>query len=899
VLLLGGIHFAAGSMSKAAEILQKLIGSQNQLESGQKRNSIVSSDDLDKAIDYIEHDLDQLSLAGSVSDDEAHDDGSDAENQEILRNREKEENQQIVKIERIVERAITLYNSSLFMPLPPPVDKTQRPKNSAAGTKADMQLSLSASILKKNFLQGQRLQQLAMDSLKMFVRKLRNRRSQAYDDKNYDSFERVPWNMCPDILSYDIYMYPAVCWAVLLQANAERYLQNSVQFSQGLRIQRGELVLSTEDYVEQLEAAESFFTKAVQVVEAARFHGGYEAVDDDNSQRGRRTRSLLSKNSMLRDDDAIKSAASNLAAAFGEASATKSSVAVSTPKGVDTKSRHGSTVTRANKRGSAVSAAPSRRVTKMGEATIGTEDKEDLIDSVDEENATVTGPTDAESVIAKMTGMDMHLADTVDTSILKDALLNVKQLISLDSDMRTNRMVVSTANKSLVRQGVTEFNPWTGQLGNNALPSVFPTTNTGAKDDRPVNAVGQMRDSSLPEKKGVHITYNPKKDDPTSMRSEMIPTRAIFGLNEEISWIQWALGAVGGISLGFLGHSCMSVEELSECVSVDSEPKKPKIDSLNETTQASGPRLSESFLVEVRNRLLEVDTKLTLSDEIDVAAEEEAPTSNPNATFDPDNATSGAVSPKKRRGDYLLTLPSGQLETRLILLFILVKVTAELHWKKELLPSLLQLEKSFDILKQRYGASIAYRHELLIYGTMIQKFRLEYDQWLFLSAEVMSEGERAEVLMLQILPRAKKYHQAALDMMNMVQAQSNNPADPTGKDNGQLYLMKDSVKKLTNAYLGIGNIPVKVAPPTSNPTGYGSKKKSTEAAPPVVVIQPLGTLGELERLDDKEIEEKEKNDIKWLQKFGLARAKMVYKKFKEQFSCATQTATTSTVVVSF
>lgn len=900
---MGGVYFAAGLIAKAGEILFKLIGSQqnqqNTITEGGKRSSFVSADALDKAIDSIGHDLEQWSIAESKSEADSLQENSAAEDPEVVQRRLEEENQFIVKIERIVERSIMLYNSSLFMPQQPAPEKGQKLKNA---NKAEPPLALSAPALQQNLQQSQRLQQLAMDSLKMFVRKLRKRRSLAYDDRQYDAFERVPWNMCPDLLSNDLYMYPAVCWAILLQANAERFLQDSVQFSHGLKIQRGDVVLSTEDYQEQLDSMEAFFSKAIQVIEAARFHGGYEAVDEESPGKGgRRNRSVIGKNSAYGDEDAIKSAAADLATSLGGPSPTKSVLVAPPSKDsptVEPKTRHGSTISRPSKRGSA---AITRRgtATTGAKAATGAQSNEEKAAEEEETPSDPTTETDATTVITKMTSMDMHLADTIDTSLLKDVYLNVKQLVSMDNDMRTNRFVMSTANKSLVRQGVTEFNPWTGQLGSTMLPSIFPTTNTGVKtEERPSNAVGQIRDpegaTDSTNKKGVQVAYKPKHDDPLSLRSEMVPTKSTFGIDEASSWIQWALGAVGGISLGFLGHSCMSADELIACVTADNEPKKSKVDSLNETSSTNGPRLSEAFLIEIRNRLLEVDTKLTLTDEIDVTGEEDMAVTEPTVggegdatatetgTTDVTTTAETTSTKKKRRGDHLLTLPNGQLETRILLLFVLVKVTAELHWKKELLPSLLQLEKTFEILRQRYGASIAYRYELLIYGTMIQKFRLEYDQWLLLSSDVMSDGERAEVLMLQILPRAKKYYQTAVEMMTIMQAVNSNPLDPMARDNGQMYLLKDAVRRLTNVYIGVGNIPVKIQPPTQN-ASYGKKKPPTNEPPPQPTIQPPGTLEELERFSEKEVEDKEKNDLKWLQKFGRARAQAVYKKFKTEF----------------
>lgn len=914
ILLLGGVYFAAGLIAKAGEILFKLIGSQqnqqNTITEGGKRSSFVSADALDKAIDSIGHDLEQWSVAESKSEADSLQENSAIEDPEVVQHRLEEENQFIVKIERIVERSIMLYNSSLFMPHQPVPDKGTKLKNA---NKAEPPLALTAPALQQNLQQSQRLQQLAMDSLKMFVRKLRKRRSLAYDDRQYDAFENVPWNMCPDLLSNDLYMYPAVCWAILLQANAERFLQDTVQFSHGLKIQRGDVVLSTEDYQEQLDSMEAFFSKAIQVIEAARFHGGYEAVDEESPGKGggggRRNRSVIGKNSVYGDEDAIKNAAAELATSIGGTpSPLKGSVLLSPPPPKDSptvepKTRHGSTMSRPSKRGSAA-------ITRRGTATTGAKstaaqsNEEKALDEGGESPSDPPMETDATTVITKMTSMDMHLADTIDTSLLKDVYLNVKQLVSMDNDMRTNRFVMSTANKSLVRQGVTEFNPWTGHLGSTMLPSIFPTTNTGVKtEDRPSNAVGQIRDpevlSDSPNKKGVQVAYKPKQDDPLSLRSEMVPTKSTFGIDEASSWIQWALGAVGGISLGFLGHSCMSAEELIACVTADNEPKKSKVDALNEASSTNGPRLTEAFLIEIRNRLLEVDTKLTLTDEIDVTGEEDLAVTEPTVvgggegdvagtgtgtgTTDATTTADSTVTKKKRRGDHLLTLPNGQLETRILLLFVLVKVTAELHWKKELLPSLLQLEKTFEILRQRYGASIAYRYELLIYGTMIQKFRLEYDQWLLLSSDVISDGERAEVLMLQILPRAKKYYQTAVEMMTIMQAVNSNPMDPMARDNGQMYLLKDAVRRLTNVYIGVGNIPVKIQPPAQN-ASYGSKKKPpTNEPPPAPTIQPPGTLEELERFSEKEVEDKEKNDLKWLQKFGRARAQAIYKNFKNEF----------------
>lgn len=883
---------------------------------------------IDKVIQEIEQDVENWNLEEAKEETAAADDLAEnsEEDLERIKQRQAEENHITVKIERIVERAMTLYNTTLFMPSLPPPEKTARTKNVTQASTAPSGLlatpQVSPDILQQHARQQEKLQQLAMEALKKFVRRLRRRRNAVFEDPSADPYLRVPWNTDPDILSHELYMYPTICWAVLLLASAERQFQESVQFHQALKISRGNVVISSEDYQKQFEEMESLFAKAVEVINAARFHGGDEDVDG-SSPRGKASKrnSLLTSTQSAADalKVAIPEEVSNLAAEF---KSVKGSKAINNNS---SKSRHNSSISPVkspNKRAGSIAMAKTPASRRASAATSGKDGDTTGSTKADDNASNIEIPKPTEIVsnlLGQLHDYEHQLTDSADLSIVKDSLLNLRQFSQMDNDMRSNRKVMASAAKTLTRNGVKDFNAWTGQLTTPELPSLFPTTNTGPKNPsgRPVNVAGRMRDPTTvagPVAAGtVTAEYNPSKSDPMSLRAEMmVPLRTTFGSDEAAGWIHWALASVGGISMGFLGHACISVEEMLECIAVDAaaaEANKNKAasntttgavrsDSLNSSVQASsGPRLPDAFLVEIRNRLLEVDTKLTLNNqEMDFPMDDEEPVGDealnlendaPEDGTDPNNTgtnktNSGSVR-RKKGGDQLVNLPTGQLESRIIVLFILIKVTAQLHWKKEILPLLLQLEKTFDVVKGRYGATIAYRQELFVYSVLLQKFRFEYDQWLLLSSELMSDVERGETLMLQLLPRAKKYYTAACEMMTVLQAVNTNTADPLTQDHGQVYLLKDAVRKLTNVYQGLGSIPLKAttnASPTKSrfpPQGSTTDSTGTEA------VIPPASLDELSKFSNTDIEAKEKSDIKWLQKFGRARAQAVYRDYRTRF----------------
>lgn len=377
---------------------------------------------------------------------------------------------------------------------------------------------------------------------------------------------------------------------------------------------------------------------------------------------------------------------------------------------------------------------------------------------------------DGESLLSEQVSeMEMIRADDPDTSATKDALKNYHLFQEMHSP--DAMPVVMEAGKILKHHGV-DFNPISGQLINHG------PTKKGKQE--PVTS-DSLSDGDI---------YCAAKVDRVSTRAEMIPLLDKFGRDEVSAWITWALASSGGVSLGCLGSSCVSAADIT-------------VDGMDSKSQA--------FLIEVRNRLLEVDRRLSFSYEHDDAYH------------------------------------FGELESRVIVLILLVKLTAQLLMKAEVQSLLVNLTKAADMLHRKRSCV-----ESRTYLALARRFKYEYEDWLMLP--FMSNEERSHRLFSVMLPLVKAYFHIAKDLPDV-------------------HLRKDAYKKMINMYTALHKCCMKAGHSASSSIQSGGTINSTAG-------KEL-TLQEVAALDEHVLEQCEANDQNWLLKHSRHRAMCLFQQMKQ------------------
>lgn len=372
-----------------------------------------------------------------------------------------------------------------------------------------------------------------------------------------------------------------------------------------------------------------------------------------------------------------------------------------------------------------------------------------------------------------ITNCTQHLPnDIVDMSIQKEAMKNISSLTSmLNSDSFVNTEVSYSAIKVLKSFGI-ELNPVNAQI----------TISSPSKAKRKT-AKNSSKDKEEYE-------YNPTKHDRLSIHSELTPNLQYLGRDEVNAWIQWALANIGGISFGFLGMSSISSKDIV------SFSTKGKIENLP----------PESFFLEVRSRLVELDNKLLLMN------------------VDEDLS------------------PLGILESRTLILIVLVKISAQLILKKEVLSHLNNLERITKELFEHRGKCL----ETLVYSVLLIKFRLEYDEWMLSTS--LTKAEQIQLMIKQFLPRCKEYYEKSKEIKDLI-------------------FIKDSGKKLMNIYTCINRLSNE-----SSVVGNNISVLHNASVP--------GTMEELLQTDSKLIESNEAEDTVWIRRFAKVRALFYFNEMK-------------------
>jgi hypothetical protein len=345
--------------------------------------------------------------------------------------------------------------------------------------------------------------------------------------------------------------------------------------------------------------------------------------------------------------------------------------------------------------------------------------------------------------------------------------------------------------------------------------------------------------------------YIPMVKDRLSLFSEVIYSIDNFGRDEINGWITFTLSSIGGISLGYLGQSVLDGKDLYSFLdkklstsslpwSMKGSPSKPPSRQGGNTTVTSSsnpasrpttkdgnssvmngesggggeiplssssslpplppsPEQEKSFLMEIKNRLIEIETKLTLTPSVFYDYNIDPSSSHLLQT----NSSTGYSHGKKNTIiEEHINEDFQHHSLRILLLIILIKIMVTLLMKAEISQYLTSLEKLTKSLHSKYRY---FSIESVIYKAITAKYRFEYDEWClpcneynseasFLSLNpskniVTSASDYLNTLVNMMLPLAKKYYDLCLEANNIL-------------------FIKDSLKKLINCYLSISRLPI-------------------------------------------------------------------------------------------
>jgi hypothetical protein len=417
---------------------------------------------------------------------------------------------------------------------------------------------------------------------------------------------------------------------------------------------------------------------------------------------------------------------------------------------------------------------------------------------------------------------------------------------------RNNSSIGASSNPPSRRKSVSASNTSANKTGTTAN-SELTTAASVATCASVTNPLNQYK-SNL---------YIPMIKDRLSLFSEVIYSVDNFGRDEINGWITFTLSSIGGVSLGYLGQSVLDGKDLysfldrklsgsSTQSSIKGNSSKPPsrqgntavvpasnpasrpttkdgnsvIVSIGESGEEKPMLLpsaeqEKSFLLEIKNRLIEIETKLTLTPSVFYDYNIDPSSGNILHT-----GTSGSAAftngKKNSTVEDHINEDFQYLSLRILLLIILIKIMVTLLMKAEISQYLQSLEKLTKILHSKYRY---FSVECVIYKAIAAKYRYEYDEWClpcneynseasFLSLNpsknnVTSASDYLNTLVNSMLPLAKKYYDLCIEANNII-------------------FIKDSLKKLINCYLSISRLPIYSHSSGGNaqshqyPTGMGS-----------------------------------------------------------------------------
>lgn len=252
--------------------------------------------------------------------------------------------------------------------------------------------------------------------------------------------------------------------------------------------------------------------------------------------------------------------------------------------------------------------------------------------------------------------------------------------------------------------------------------------------------------------------YLSSKHDFSTVRNEVFLLVKRFTRNEVALWVQWSLCNTGGLGYGFMG-----------IISPDTIPVEGIAVAGTGSTQI-GLKVQESFLKEVRQRLVEVEYELS------------------NA-YDKESSYS-----------------IGDKEVRILLLASLSKVSAQLNLRKETIEHVKAMEQLTASLQEinRYNMQCNDWY----YIALAKRFRYDAEEW---TLSTISSSEKKLEQLLVLLDVSKCYVDAA-DQCN------------------DMHLRRDSLKKVINTYIDISNChtAIEVSPGTEEKYRMFKEREMTE-----------------------------------------------------------------------
>lgn len=320
--------------------------------------------------------------------------------------------------------------------------------------------------------------------------------------------------------------------------------------------------------------------------------------------------------------------------------------------------------------------------------------------------------------------------------------------------------------------------------------------------------------------------YLPPLHDPSSVRAEIMPLVNVHGRDDVNAWLQWAVAETQGFGLGFMGQA------------------SPPTTSLGVNTY-SKDGMDKVELENIRQNLVRVDKKLA------------------------------------KRFDEERKFRAGDRERILLLNATLAKISSQLNLRKDAGLYVKRMEELLVGIQStcdKYSAlttpgtavsttsaapAAGAKGVLKIanndphYAALVKRFRLDFEEWDNVEDAVSAPKKKLARLLLSL--------QTAKEYLALADASHN------------IHLKRDALRRISNIYLEIVRAPTAAGHGAAGrPAPVPGTARSTETATVVSeaesVMPEEGTLPELLELPEDEIEAKEKEDYKFVKKFGKVRA---------------------------
>ncbi len=723
-----------------------------------------------------------------------------------------------------------------------------------------------------------------------------------YNFAQHNPFLKCNWNEFPDFLAADIYFFPVIAWSTILVAQTESRLL-SYQFDTGLHIERGDIVPTP------------LFTNK-QLQSSVTGSGGGNGSLNDGSDRFLETIGNVHKQTLAIIDacqfSTLSSPMSNVVGGGAPPPPSEIIFQDSSQLSVASGSLGGGPSVNSDIQDAI--ATSQLRLPVTADMSIDAQAK----DSID-----VTIVKDQVNSMQLFLSMS-SFNDPVNATVSNSAL-NVLKNHNIDIDPNTGKFAVPAAQSPKAgkrggkkSRGGTKnsidaspkpgtANPPPSTPGKpspkisratSANPGVgidpkpgSPLPSSGVSSPKPFHAAATAVMFSLAAATAtpapvapVIPPYVPNKVDKLSSRSDLMPYIEKFGRDEVSAFIQWSIANMnGGLSLGFLGQSLASAQELMAFVDHEKSMMIQVGDAID-TSATSGPSTpsakvaavqlekiiprSEDFLREVRHRLAEIDTKLSLQlhagfTEIYFKVYGNDPILNPHdhasGILEEDGQEGGeggdeASNASKMHDDLVNKFakidpfPVGLLEAHIVVVMLLMKLSCQLAMKQEVETHINHFDRMSTLLYYRKPYSM----EAKVYYALTFRWKMDFLEWLT-DKHIFSshnEHDRRMLYFEKFLPLAKKYNAAAKALGS----------------SGDYHIQKDALKRLINVYLVIHR---------------DSSSDHHSASTHSILSHHSVTMDDLLHFGKESIEYYEETDMDWVRKYGKLRAMQCMNEIKE------------------